>query len=266
MTGPETFQKHGVNKGELEIYKVLSLPELQAYNEQFSRLVLPTMLGQSQRDRTLTLPYYEGQAFNDAWDIEDGGSMMDLELAYIMPELIEDLSHIDTSLITRDERLSRFPNLTFDHKSAQEYFSGIVAGFADEGILSPSQLARAEVLLAHEQKTELIFSNGDFYPRNLILQADGKVVLIDWEVWNDHSPFFVVDHPENVAAVQYVHMWGNPQWQKVYREELDKRFSFSSESFDKGILMKALTLVFFFRRHQALFDGQVTILRQILGI
>lgn len=265
MPGPETFSKQDVTDGEFEIYRLLSSPEIQAYNEAFSRLVLPQAIDQDKVARTLTLPLYTGQTFNDAWNIEDGGSGMDLELARIMPELIEDLSQIDTSLITKDETLARMPNLAFDHQAAIEYFDTICVDFTDEGLLTTLQHNKAQELLRHEQTTPQIVSNGDFYPRNLIMQPDGKVVLIDWEIWNDHSPFFIVDHPENVAAVQYVHMWGNPQWQEEFRRQLAERFSFSDESLDKGIVTKALTLAYFFRKHKELFEGQMSILGQVLS-
>ena len=58
----------------------------------------------------------------------------------------------------------------------------------------------------------MIMNNGDFYPRNLIVRPDGRIVIIDWETYNIHSPFHTIDHPENVAAVFYTHMWGNPAW------------------------------------------------------
>lgn len=265
MTNPETFQKDNVSDGEFEVYRVLNSPEVLAYNEAFARLILPQSLDQDEETRTLTLPYYEGRTFNDEWDIKDGGSSMDLELAYVMPELIEDLSHIDRTSFTHDEQLSQVPNLAFDHQASLKYFGNICLNFTEEGILSEREHAKAEELLHYQQTTDLIVSNGDFYPRNLIFQPDGKVVLIDWEVWNDHSPFFLIDHPENVAAVQYVHMWGNPRWQATFRDELDKHFSFQPKSFDKGIVIKALTLASFFRNHQELFRGQIGILKRVLG-
>ncbi len=46
------------------------------------------------------------------------------------------------------------------------------------------------------------------------------------ETCNPNSPFHTVDHPENVAAVFYAHMWGNAAWQAAYRNDLNARFGF----------------------------------------
>jgi hypothetical protein len=62
------------------------------------------------------------------------------------------------------------------------------------------------------------------------------------ETFNPNSPFRTVDHPENVAAVFYAHMWGNPAWQAAYRQALRQRFGFSLASFAKGVLIGALEL------------------------
>src|SRR5712692_5879473 len=51
----------------------------------------------------------------------------------------------------------------------------------------------------------------------------GRIVIVDWETYNPNSPFHTIDHPENVAAVFYVHMWGNPAWQAAYRGALNER-------------------------------------------
>ena len=85
-------------------------------------------------------------------------------------------------------------------------------------------------------------NNCDFYPRNLIVRSDGRIVIIDWETYNIHSPFHTIDHPENVAAVFYAHMWGNPPWQAAYRNTLHQRLGFSPASFAKGVVIGALEL------------------------
>jgi hypothetical protein len=88
----------------------------------------------------------------------------------------------------------------------------------------------------------MIVNNGDFYPRNLIVLPAGRIVIVDWETYNPNSPFHTIDHPENVAAVFYAHMWGNPAWQAAYRGALSQRFGFSETSFAKGVVIGALEL------------------------
>ena len=108
--------------------------------------------------------------------------------------------------------------------------------------LGPSLATTIPAVLDDHQHTSMIVNNGDFYPRNLIVQPNGRIVIVDWETCNPHSPFHTVDHPENVAAVFYVHMWGNPAWQAAYRDALHQRFVFSQISFAKGVVIQALEL------------------------
>jgi len=74
------------------------------------------------------------------------------------------------------------------------------------------------------------------------VQPNGRIVIVDWETYNPNSPFHTIDHPENVAAVFYSHMWGNPAWQAAYRDALHQRFGFSPASFAKGVVIQALEL------------------------
>ena len=65
------------------------------------------------------------------------------------------------------------------------------------------------------------------------------------EVPTGHHPnssFHTVDHPENVAAVFYAHMWRTPAWQAAYRTALHQRLGFSTTSFAKGVVTGALAL------------------------
>lgn len=265
MSAPKTkeYLKKNASAGELFIYRVLNSAVLQAYNDDFSTLVLPRATAIDTIRQQLRLPYYEGQTFDDVWDVSNGGSPMGLSLAKEIPLVLRDLAMVDPMHILKDGALAGTSNIAFEHTKAAPYFYSLATKLQQAGPLPASTLGRIRALLDLKQTTAMIVSNGDFYPRNLIKMPGGKVVLIDWETWNSHSPFFVVDHPENVAAVQYVHMWGNPEWQAAYLAELDRHFSFSADSLRKGIVMKALTLAEFFPQHQQLFQGQIDILCQV---
>ncbi len=265
MSSPKEYQKSNVQRGELAAYKVLSNPAVQARNDSFLTLILPRAIKVDISSATLLLPHYDGETFDTTWNTTNGGAAMDTSLAYALPLLLQDLATIEPAVFTDNDLLKQLPNLAFNHENAVQYFGDLSSELARTNILSDLEHDKITHLLSHWQTTKLIINNGDFYPRNLIRQSDGKLILIDWEAWNPHSPFFLVDHPENVAAVQYVHMWGNPEWQAIFRAELEQRFAFESTSFDKGIIMKALTLASFFRKHETLFDGQLTILKQLLS-
>jgi hypothetical protein len=213
-----------------------------ACNDHFTTLLLPAAITIDPARRLLVLPHYNGEDLAARWDETDGGALLGLGLAAAIPAILEDLAHIDTACVTADPVLSKIPGLVFDHDAALAHSAGIARQLTRAGLLTREACAHAERLLAHQQHTPMIVNNGDFYPRNLIVQPTGRIVIIDWETYNPNSPFHTVDHPENVAAVFYAHMWGNPGWQAAYRNALHQRFGFSTASFAKGVVIGALEL------------------------
>jgi hypothetical protein len=236
-----THTKTGAGPGEIAIYRILaSLAPL--HNDHFAALLLPAAMTIDADQGLLILPRYDGEDLAARWDEAGGGASLSIGLAARIPAVLEDLARIDTARVTTDPVLSKIPGLAFDHATALARSAGIARGLTRAGLLSPGDCTRAERLLAHQQQTPMIVNNGDFYPRNLIVLPAGRIVIVDWETYNPNSPFHTVDHPENVAAVFYVHMWGNPAWQAAYRGALDERFGFSETDFAKGVVIQALEL------------------------
>jgi Phosphotransferase enzyme family len=211
-------------------------------NAQFTRLLLPAAITIDPARRLLVLPHYDGEDLATRWDETDGGARLGPGLADAITAILADLACIDTACVTTDPVLSAIPGLIFDHDAALARSAGIARQLTRAGLLTREDCARAERLLACQQDTPMLVNNGDFYPRNLIVQPTGRIVIIDWETCNPNSPFHTVDHPENVAAVFYAHMWGNPAWQTAYRNVLHQRFGFSPVSFAKGVVIAALEL------------------------
>jgi hypothetical protein len=223
------------------MYRVLA-SLAPVHNDNFAALLLPTAITLDPGRGLLVLPRYDGEDLAARWDETDGGALLGIGLAASIPAVIEDLARIDTACVTTDPVLSTIPGLAFDHAAALTRSAGIARKLMRAGLLSREDCARAERLLAHEQHTPMIVNNGDFYPRNLIVLLTGRIVIVDWETYNPNSPFHTIDHPENVAAVFYVHMWGNPAWQAAYHDALNERFGFSETSFAKGVVIQALEL------------------------
>jgi hypothetical protein len=144
--------------------------------------------------------------------------------------------------VTTNPLLSAIPGLVFNHDAALARSAGIARQLTRAGLLTRDDCAHAERLLARRQHTPMIINNGDFYPRNLIVQPSGRIVIVNRETYNPNSPFHTVDHAENVAAVFYAHMWGNPAWQAAYRNALHQRPGLSPASFAKGVVIAALEL------------------------
>jgi aminoglycoside phosphotransferase (APT) family kinase protein len=213
-----------------------------ACNDRFTTVLLPAAIIIDPARRLLILPHYDGDDLATRWHESDGGARLGPRLAAAIPAVLADLARIDTTRATTDPVLSQIPGLVFEHTAALARSAGIARNLTRAGLLSPGQCAQAERLLAYHQQTPMIVNNGDFYPRNLIVQRTGRIVIIDWETYNPNSPFHTIDHPENVAAVFYAHMWGNPAWQAIYRNALSARFGFIAASFAKGVVIAALEL------------------------
>jgi hypothetical protein len=64
------------------------------------------------------------------------------------------------------------------------------------------------------------------------------VVPIDWETWVANSPFYVLDHPENVAAVAFAHMWGNEPWRAAFARALAAHSGIERPGFTKASFSK----------------------------
>jgi len=223
------------------MYRVLA-SLAPACNDHFTTLLLPAAITIDPTRRLLVLPHYDGEDLATRWNETDGGARLGPGLAAAIPAILEDLARIDPACVTTDPVLSSIPGLVFDHNAALTRSAGIARRLTRAGLLTPEHCAQAGRLLAHQQHTPMIVNNGDFYPRNLIVQPTGRIVIIDWETYNPNSPFHTVDHAENVAAVFYAHMWGNPGWQAAYRNALHQRFGFSTASFAKGVVIQALEL------------------------
>lgn len=223
------------------MYRVLA-SLTPACNDRFTALQLPTAISIDPARRLLVLPYYVGEDLGTGWSEADGGALLSTGLVAPITAVLEDLAHIDTRRVTSDPVLSQIPGLIFDHATAFTQSVSIVSRLAGAGLLSHEDCVRAERLLAYQQRTPMIVNNGDFYPRNLIAQPSGRIVIVDWETYSPNSPFHTIDHPENVAAVFYAHMWGNPAWQTAYLGALHDHFGYSSVSFAKGVVIAALEL------------------------
>ena len=223
------------------MYRVLA-SLAPACNDRLTTLLLPAAITIDPTRRLLILPHYDGDDLASQWHESDGGALLGPGLAAAIPVVLADLARIDTACVTTDPVLSQIPGLVFDHTAALARSAGIARNLTRASLLTRGQSAQAERLLAHQQHSPMIVNNGDFYPRNLIVQPTGRIVIVDWETYNPNSPFHTIDHPENVAAVFYAHMWGNPAWQATYRNAVSARFGFSAASFAKGVVIAALEL------------------------
>jgi aminoglycoside phosphotransferase (APT) family kinase protein len=174
------YTKQHARPGEIAMYRILDLVA-PACNNRLNRLLLPVPITIDPGRGLLVLPHYDGDDLAARWSETDGGALLPVRLADSVAAILQDLTAIDTSRVTRDPVLSRIPGLVFDHAAALTRSSGIARQLTRAGLLSSEECARAGRLLAYCQHTAMVVNNGDFYPRNLIVRPDGRIVIVDWE-------------------------------------------------------------------------------------
>jgi hypothetical protein len=236
-----TYTKRHAGPGEIAMYRILGALA-PACNDRFTTLQLPAATRIDPGRGQLVLPRYDGDDLAARWSEADGGARLPVTLSGSVVAILEDLAPY------RHRAGDRGSGAVGDPRTGLRPFRGPHPVSRHRPPARPGRpalrpgLRRAGKLLARRQHTLMIVNNGDFYPRNLIIRPGGRIVIVDWETWNPSSPFHTIDHPENVAAVFYVHMWGNPAWQAAYRAALSERFAFSEISFAKRVVIAALEL------------------------
>ncbi|HEV7701938.1 MAG TPA: hypothetical protein VGO63_00615 [Candidatus Paceibacterota bacterium] len=231
--------------GEITLYKEILNQIADEYNKSFSILILPKLISINTNTNTITLPFYEGQIFNNLWDKFTAGSLLDIDLASEVPQILKDLVKVNISDIIKNKNIKNIPDIMFQQSIYLSELDIQLRKFLDADLLKKEDAERVVELLKKPYVSTMIFNNGDFYPRNFIRSPEKKIVLIDWEIKNPHSPFYIIDYLENVAAVCFIHMWKNIPWQEKYIYELQKILPVTKKDFQKGILIKSLQMADF---------------------
>ena len=260
-----TYRKRA-REGEIAIYREILNQIADKYNAAWSLLLLPKAVSIDDDHGVVELPFYRGETFNDKWNEQTGGALLGLDLSTEIPRLIDELAWIDATIVTENERLKNVP-LVFDHATYLSTLASRLDKFVEAGFLDNKSAEKARAVLQEPYSSRPIINNGDFYPRNFIRTPDLRIVLIDWEAWNPGSPFYVVDYPENIAAVCFVHMWNNRPWQEQYIRQLLTLSYMKEGDFHKGVLMKSLELAelwFEEKDHNDLCQNQIGLFRNTL--
>jgi len=104
--------------------------------------------------------------------------------------------------------------------------------------LSQAELQRAEDLVKQGFRlADQVFSNGDFYPRNL-LRVQQRIVLIDWAYWAGNRACFI-DYLPNVIAFAFIHMWANRAWQTSFLRNVVNTFGIKTDDLRKAVIIKS---------------------------
>ena len=221
---------------ECLIYKYL-LPALSSeHDHTFSILKLPQALEVDCKKKIITLPYYSGKKYNCLW--QHGGTNMKMQLSKEIALVILDLEKINIKNIRKNKYFKKIPGAIFDFKEWYKIFLKKSKVLMARGYLSKQDVAKAKLILKGGLDSKMIFSNGDFYPRNFI-KSGKKIILIDWQVWAEDYRVNLIDYFENIVAFCYVHMWSSPAWQKSYILNIKKHFVLDEIKFQKALLIKS---------------------------
>lgn len=190
-----TLTEYPKRAGSAEEFLVCTelLPAIrERYGPTFSLLEIPEVLRSNRSDNTIYFRHYGDKRYNDKWNEQDGGSRLGTELSSEMVQILKDLQIIDV-----DWLLSQHPVGKTLRQSAFD-FQRWLASFQQQktqgvglGISSKEFEQAEEFIRGGFQPTHRLFSNGDFYPRNLIKLPNNRMVLVDWGYWTGHRACFV---------------------------------------------------------------------------
>jgi hypothetical protein len=250
------YTKQHPSLEEIQMYEEVLDKIADTYNPTFRRLILPKSIKTDKGNLILIMPdytaeNYEGETFNSKWNVALGGSEFGNYLADEIPDIVFDLSVVDTSIVYENEILKQSNKLEFRTDEYLNEFKDVTDLFCKHGQLNNDEVAKAERIVSKAFPQKTILSNADFYPRNFIRLPTGKIVLIDWDTWSSRQYprrcKYVLDHIENVAAHCFVHMWDNSPWQQIFVQQLRIRFTnMQPEDFQRALLINSLGMAHWF--------------------
>ena len=244
-----------------------ALPEIEGMNLDFKTLLLPEHLKvvtknvESEENKEfrkfILINYYDGTNFNKKWNeaLPDsyGGRGVDLSINDKVAGLLEDFSLIDINL------LNNLDLLTFDlRKWIAKNLPFKAEKLIKKRIITKDQADKARSILESKevfQGSKMIFTNGDFYPRNFIELSNGRIVVIDWEGREDYRVSVEFDgivedmvgqrnafinYLENHASFFFVHMWGNYKVQRSFLKLAAEKFDLSIINLQAALIIKSL--------------------------
>lgn len=252
-TGCEYLMKK-LNSTEEKVYLEV-FPRIMKMNIDFNVLQFPQVFQTGNQivvndegkkiadlnNRVIFVKNESGIRFNDQWNEAPnnpsyGGKTMSSDLAIKSINLLEDFSQIDLTKLY-DLNLRRFDFETWKSKSLPQRIEWLktTKNLSDENI---SVLGNIMDSYKNSKIPNEMITNGDFYPRNFIQLPDGKIVVIDWESQDERTS--LINTAEFHVAFMYIHMWGNPQFQKALIKEGIKRLSLDTVNLQVAILSRAL--------------------------
>jgi hypothetical protein len=215
------------------------------YGNAFTLLEIPEVLRSDVNvgaHGTIFFRHYGDETYNARWSEypgeHAGGCVLGTELSSEMVQLLEDLQQIDVDWLMSLHPIGESAKASaFDLQGWVLSFQGRKAQAISMGITADEFTEAEELVKDGFHLTSRIFSNGDFYPRNLV-KLPTRMVLVDW-AYSKGYRFCYVDYLVNVAAFAFIHMWNNVPWQKEFVRHLNGTFDIESDDIRKAVLIKS---------------------------
>ncbi|MEY4745159.1 MAG: hypothetical protein RL272_1104 [Candidatus Parcubacteria bacterium] len=240
-------------KAESIAYEVRIMSEILPSIDQtlFERLVLPEYVNDGTHEglHWMTMKYIKGEPLVYEWSELTfkpevlGGKGISIAVARSAVDVLRDLRLVDIGALPKFVR-------RFDFNAWLEEFRLKSETLITQGIMDRSTVALALGNFSSKsiQRYEgSMFTNGDFYPRNFIFLAGGKIAVVDWVGG--------VDPWEFVAMYAWILMWGNPAWQKEYISEIRRHFPVDLGAMQIGILVRSFDLIYRWREQPEEYIG-----------
>lgn len=250
---------------EAQVYLLLRNKLANLYNKKMRLLKLPRPIYVDTKTGWIILPYYEGRKYNQIWEEENkGGALMGLELSRELAHVLCEFTKVETKAVVNFCKKHQIEKFKFDFEDWYKLFNQNIEKFKQAGLLSDYEIIKAKGILKSDfQNSRMIFSNGDFYPRNFIRTKD-KLIALDWQTWDKNYRVCLIDYWENVLAFGYIHMWANNPWQAEYLKEIQKYFKLEKDNFQKALLIKSFEQALFWFHKPDLQEDQLFIFRNAL--
>lgn len=190
----------------------------------------------------IAMKYYEGTHYT--WtehdEISGGGKA-------IPTSAIEDLLHILSDLLQIPLNLVENIVPRFDDNYWLGQFREKSKDLIEKGFINTIEVKKIHNFITNnKQPQQYIFTNGDFYFRNIILQPNNMWVIIDWNK-NERFPITPSIEPiENLIAYVWLLMWRNKNWQKHWIQKSLKKFGLNSTAINKAIAIKTFNQAHFY--------------------
>lgn len=209
----------------------------------FERLVLPEHVASGIHAdlRYLIVKHIPGKALVYDWSELNfksdilGGKHLDPAGARAVVDVFRDLRLVDITALPKFVRRFKFDEWLEAFRQKSEVL-------VTQGLMERSTIEAADALFSSKTVSRYegsMFTNGDFYPRNFIIMADGKIAVVDWVGG--------VDPWEFVTMYAWLLMWGNPQWQQAYFAEIRKHFPIDHAEMQVGLLVKSFDQIYRWR-------------------